>query len=398
MSMSDEYRIHISRLDYLNERFAKLNRKASKLGCESITATILREETETDKEGIVDVFKIITIQGIAPKLNGWEFLGTIDFSEHGNIIRKVNSDITIPEYFRSIQIHCDHCNSNRFRKNTFIVHNLDTNEYKQVGRQCLKDFLGHKSPEAVANWIEWLGKLSEELEEEKNYHNNLPREERDINLITYLEYVSASIKVHGWLSKGKARELYEQEEITKQPTSEIAINEMFPIRPQDREIYPDSTDIELAKNAIEWAKNIQDTSNDYLYTISVIAKNGYTNYKELGFSASIVSSYTREIEKQLKREQEQKQRGQMKHIGQIGEKILLDLTVFGVHYFDSQYGARILINFNDSEGNSLTWWTSDNCKNSDLKQGQTYKIQGTVKEHAYYKNFPQTVLTRCKIK
>jgi hypothetical protein len=86
------------------------------------------------------------------------------------------------------------------------------------------------------------------------------------------------------------------------------------------------------------------------------------------------------------------------YIGEIGDKVELELTfkdyfTFETHY--SYYGElNFIYKFADADGNTIVWKTS---KALELEQGETYKVKGTIKEHNEYKGDKQTVLTRCKV-
>lgn len=161
-----EYRIPECNVNELIEKLIKINKKALKLGCNEIQiipGKIEEKVIESGKNaGKILRWVNITITGESPVLDGWKFIATVqhlrDVSE--NIIRKISKDIDIPVQYRS-RIICDHCHVNRYRKETFLVSYKDTGLIMQIGRSCLKDFLGHKDPHAVANMCEWMSGIYE---------------------------------------------------------------------------------------------------------------------------------------------------------------------------------------------------------------------------------------------
>lgn len=81
--------------------------------------------------------------------------------------------------------------------------------------------------------------------------------------------------------------------------------------------------------------------------------------------------------------------------GAVGDRLELELTVQKVIPLDSgYYGPSIFHLFTDAAGNEYTWTTGSKT----LKEGTTYSLRGTVKEHKVYHNSKQTVLTRCILK
>jgi hypothetical protein len=130
-------------------RFAKLQKKAEKLGVGgSIDYKVLQEKHiwvdtgdsifETGKK--IKVFEI-EVFGDAPKYQGWTFIGRLEHDQViGTIVRSAPGQTIPSKYYDAKHTNCDHCQTKRFRKDTFVLMH-ESGEYKQVGRQCIKDFL-----------------------------------------------------------------------------------------------------------------------------------------------------------------------------------------------------------------------------------------------------------------
>ena len=71
------------------------------------------------------------------------------------------------------------------------------------------------------------------------------------------------------------------------------------------------------------------------------------------------------------------------------------LTVTKVRPFDSYYGVKTLVVFEDEPGNLLNWWAS--CNVDHLEEGDVVTIKATVKEHGDYKGTAQTIIKRVKV-
>lgn len=69
----------------------------------------------------------------------------------------------------------------------------------------------------------------------------------------------------------------------------------------------------------------------------------------------------------------------------------LELTVEFVTGFETQFGWSNLHKFRDKDGNLFVWFTSSKL----LEQGQTYRMNATVKRHSEFRDQKQTELTRC---
>lgn len=80
-----------------------------------------------------------------------------------------------------------------------------------------------------------------------------------------------------------------------------------------------------------------------------------------------------------------------KHIGNIGDKVEVEVELVRRGSFESDFGTTYVYTFKDSEGNVLVW------KTKNYFEVATCTVKGTIKEHSEYKGIPQTVLTRCKV-
>lgn len=106
------------------------------------------------------------------------------------------------------------------------------------------------------------------------------------------------------------------------------------------------------------------------------------------------------IERERAEAEERARKAISQHIGQVGDKIDLDVTLEKSAWFDVPsfrgFGTDTMhvYTFRDTQGNALVWKTSG-CL--DIEEGQQVHLKGTIKAHDEYKDEKQTVLTRCKI-
>lgn len=122
----------------------------------------------------------------------------MEHTENGNIIRGTGI-YEIPERYYTGKPVCEHCKSNRFRKNTYIVINSTTGEFKQVGKSCLMDFTNGLSAEAVASYIAFF-------EEVIRGEQVLPGGsfERYVEITEFLQYVTETVNKFGYVKKADA--------------------------------------------------------------------------------------------------------------------------------------------------------------------------------------------------
>jgi len=380
----------------LETKLSKLNKKAIKLNCEPIVLTLLgtvdlKISVPWQNNQILVRHNQVTISGVAPIIAGYELIASCEQFENGILVKTIPGK-TYPERYRDL-MSCEHCNSNRLRKYTFIVRNVETDEYKMVGKSCLKDFLGHMDPNFYAMILQYLAEFNE-----KEY-SEIPSGFRTLyNTEEYLSFVAACIRERGWISKTNANE--QQTLSTANFAEEAITNYHAPSKLQDKFTkYPEPTeqDKELANKSLNWAKNLVDTKNDYLYNIHLLSQQNSISYKEMGFVASIVSSFAKNLEYEILKEQREtakKQELLSDYFGSIGEKIQIELTYVNSYSFETQWGMSHINKFLDQNGNIFIWKSSNSVR---VNQGQLVKIKGTIKDHSEYAGAKQTILTRCKI-
>lgn len=146
-------------------------------------------------------------------------------------------------------------------------------------------------------------------------------------------------------------------------------------------------DFEMAKKAIDWAKNI-DPHNDYLYNINVIAQTKVIDVKSIGFAASIVSSYQREMNTLKKKE---KEATSSEFFGKIKKRDVFDLVVDKIIAYAGYIGLSYLHIMHDTDGNKAIWFASSKSK---FEEGSKIKVKATVKNHQVRDGIKQTILTR----
>jgi hypothetical protein len=428
------YQIPEENMPALNEKLAKLNKRAEKLGCEAIVLTVVGEkmvevQDHRPEDEDYDEYNqgrryvaphthyekriLVTVSGAAPKLNGWAIAAVIEHTEGGNILRAVPpfASEAFGIQFRTSDPICEHCGFDRKRKDTYIVKN-DDGRQAQVGRTCLKDFTGHKSPEAVASWAEIISQLEDMMGGFGGSGSGV----RYYTLQEVLETAACVIRRDGFMSKAAAYKIA-QESGDVVETSAGKVAWLFaPITPgrgaeKEREAKAaykvEDTDKAKAQLAQEWAANMNPTeAQDYLWNLHVVANMEHVTQRNFGLTVSMISAYQRESDRLAGIEYERKTRPVSEFVGTLGKREDFTLTVKKLIGFDGNYGHTVLHIMLDQNGNKLTWFKSGNA---DMEEGKTYVVKGTVKNHEVYnrnKDYEgnpigqgekQTILSRCKI-
>lgn len=402
-----QYKIFEGNMDRLEKKLKRIENKCKQYGNTEFKFNVLGEEYQNirDDNGNERTIKriIIDVEGVA-KVNDWMFVGTIQHKYNGNIIRQFNTDIEVPEKYRYTDSICEHCNCKRVRKDTYLIYNEQTHEFKQVGKSCLNDFTNGLSAEQIAKYISWFDEIIEGQEvmpmNSKQYYSV---EKLLLNAIE-------TIKHYGFVSKAMAMESSDR---FIQTTSERVSDFMLIYRlfGKQREIVQnemerinynaesDENKKELAK-MIEWLKNT-DNDGQYISNLKIAVADTMCEYRDFGLIVSLPSAYFKAMEKEndrIAREQRNAEKMVLKankqYVGRIGERIDINIqNIECVTSFDTLYGTMRIYRIEDKNGNALIWKTSNFIDRVD----KVTNIKATIKDHSEYNGEKQTELSRVKI-
>lgn len=403
----NQYLIHEDKIEKLEKKLATLETKCKKYGVEFNYKRVDELFTESDKKDekgfpIVNHYFIVEASGLL-KHADWEFVATIDHREgNGNVIRSYANSIQVPDRFYYSEPFCEHCNTKRRRKDTYIIHNTVTDEWKQVGRSCVNEFTNGLD----AQWIAWYTQMYSEIEDSYSPDTSIrPREYHSVR--TILLYAAECVKHFGYF---KTDDRYP----TKHRTLDyyyfcergwVANKELREVYTEDMEsvsfnINSDDT-VKLVDDAISWVCNLSEkeiTDNNYMHNLYNIVSNEYATCRDIGMLVSLIPTYNRELAKREREEQIRIENAKeviaSDFVGNIGDRITFKLeSAECVCSRETMFGYQHLYKFKDVDGNILMWSTS-NYIDSD-KDINT--ICGTVKSHEEFRGVKQTFLTRCKL-
>ena len=378
------YLIHEDNMERLEKRINTIRNKCKKYNCD-FEYRVVGEKFEK-MDGEIVRFVEVETSGEA-KLNGWKFVATVEHTEQGNIVRSYDDKIEVPVRFTTTEPICEHCNSKRRRKDTYIVMNEETGEFKQVGKSCLKDFTNGLSADAVASWISLFDEMIKgEAPMGTGFKKYFGTEEM-------ARYMAECVLKFGYHKS----ESMEATKYMAKDTRDVVRglrNKELEERMNTVGFNADSKEAtELAENALNWAKELTEDSG-YLYNIKLVANMQYVEKRHFGFLASIIPSYQKEmkrLEEERQKEEERKARPESKHVGSVGDKVEIEIhSCRLLTSWETQWGFTNLYEITDAEGNVYTWKTSKSI-DSEHKT-----IKGTVKAHNEFRGVMQTELTRCK--
>jgi len=398
--MTNTVRILAARLPEARKELEKLARKARRYGCPDIIVTegerVSVKETTEDWDGhrrtVTREYVELAITGDAPTVGNYAFMARVELHPGGNLVDTVPGVEGLDTRFRHTDGFCAHCQTTRARKDVFVVRNTDTGEQLQVGRNCLRDFLG-VDPLAVAHRFAFWAAVRDFAESEGG------RRDWGQSLTGVVALAAVCVRLYGWCSKGQAQ--YD-EDVT--PTAAYVWRVLEGTSREDRELARKvcdamtDADYATADETIKWVREELSGDSDYTHNLKVIFNgNTITDARRLGLAVSAIAAYHRAQEKALRLSKDREAAAKSQHVGQIGER-LRDLRVtlqFQRTIGSNEWGESVLIKFADASGDILTWITS---KGSGLEVGEEVLLTGTVKAHGEYNGTLETKMTRCVLK
>lgn len=402
--MSDTYLIPATNMDRLVEEIEKMNRKATKLKCQPVVLHVGERIVNTKKDKNLDIeYETVsfecTITGDTPMLSGWQMIAAIEPVDNGEMIVREVPGQTCPVQFRTTGLMCDHCGKQRRRNAVFVLRN-EHDVYKQVGRNCLSDFLGGISPEELLSTSQFVLSFAALCGEAEN--DTWGRGSRAPILVPLERFVAITsivIRKLGWTSKSEAAEgcrstasvvwdicAHQDDKYVQQLIREFGL-------------VAEPRDVESAHAAIEWGRQFtsDNAPNSYLHDLGVCCRQETVSYKTSGYVASLLNAHGRHLSSELndKQRKEKKVGG---YVGTPGQRMDFEnLKVLVMAPYTSGIYQKTLVKFVDPNGNALIWRASG--QPDWLEIGKTFNVAATVCDdgHKPYNGELQTSIQRVKL-
>lgn len=415
----DRYAIWEGHMDALKKKVQRIEKKCEKYGCdfhfeevgEEYREVTLPKSMQTEKDETVACrFVIVEVEGVAI-INDWELVAYTEHTEKGNIFAKVNTEVEIPTRYRASDCFCEHCKTHRARKNTCIVRNIKTDEFKQVGNTCLKEFTQGLDASIVTMFASFKDAFEEAQEAPIG---GCGWRDKYLDKETMLRYTAETIRHFGYAKSDSRRSTkermldyynadrndfgaYATAEFIKQIKGEMA-EVGFNAESEEAK--------QMTKDALAWIAE-QEESNDYMHNLKTVCSLEYVGYSNLGVLVSLFPTYDRELEREAQRKLREEERAReleqgknSEFIGEVGKKVTANVVSCKVvTSWTNSYGyngyyetTTYMYKFVTEDGNILIWKTSKCFDEESVKE-----ITGTVKEHNEFREVKQTVLTRCKV-
>lgn len=390
------YAILEGNMDRVMAKINRIRRKCRKYGCDFHFAEVGEEFREVKNEdGTTKTcrFVLVEAEGVA-EINGWKFVASVEHTEKGNIISKA-CDIEVPEAYYNTTPVCEHCMSKRYRKDTFVIVNTETGEFKQVGRKCLADYTHGMNAEAVAAYAAMFDEIisAEEPTPGSSLKTYMRVEE-------VLRYAAETVRHFGYVKSGGFDRGTSDRTLDYYGVDHGWFNGAFDakrrreLREEMEKCGFDSESTEasrLVKDALDYLSR-KDESNNYMHNLKTVCALSWCETKHVGLLASLFPTYNKGLEIDQAKRKAQEAAKASNWVGENGRKIEVNVAdIKVITSWETQWGITKIYKITDDHGNVLTWKTS-----SWINEDRITKISGTVKDHTEFRGEKQTELTRCK--
>jgi len=343
----------------LEKKISHISKKCQKYGGEAVSSIkgdpYFKEIKNDGKKFKVKVYPI-EITGSA-KIDNWEFVATLEQHHNGNIIKRYNTEIEVPERFRFSKNICEHCHTNRKRTNLYIIHNTETGDFKQVGKSCLKLFTGGLSAEYVAAYMEIINFLDEsEYDYDGDFELSGNCHYYEVEEILYI--AEAIIERYGYIKA-------DQPNSTKDMVIGILMNGIEWTEHYFNRALPSESEIYTAQNSdtaqaiTSYYLSLEDNS-EFIHNIKVILSERYCNKKNIGLLSYLPFGYQKATKKAEAERRQIEINSGYEYFGKIGKRYKgIPITLSVLTCYDTDFGLTYIYKMEDTENHVYTWKTGN---------------------------------------
>lgn len=390
--------------EVVEPKLNKIGKKCAKNG-NTFTHTIIGTSVKgVNREGeIVEdekeirkyyTFLEIEVEGIA-QVGEYDVVAMLEYNPNGNIVKPLhNLDSDVPQKFWHSDCTCDHCKTNRSRNKMFVVRNIETNEYSQVGGSCLKEFTGRLDADKVAKLYDSITELAE--------YNGYCGEvfcQPVYDVVRVIEIAVAIINKLGYFPSNSSlptksliiKALYEKTNADIASTLNHELRQGFEERfaEEDFEVTEKTvTDI------IDYYLSLEQ-EDSFTHNVKTFLEMGYVKLKDIGYIAYLPQGYAKFLDKERERAKRVADDSTSDFFGEVGKRYkgVKIVTCAMITSYETLYGIIHIYKFKLVNGEVLIWRTSNFIdEDTDFDT-----IDFTVKEHSEYNSIKQTSITRAKL-
>lgn len=365
----------------------KLDKYIKKLGKYGVCSYTKSEPYMCENENSPKFkYEVVDIDVVANyKIGDYSFVASLEWVEEAgeNLVKKPSADTYVPEIYKTRR-ECDHCKTKRYRKSTIVLRSNVDSTYIQVGKGCVKDYIGVDLGN-YASYLAFFSNIEEYLQEcEKK---NLPRIHPMYEVNYILEQTVEEVKHYGYISKSKSWELETDstsQRVYMMLTGHVAYYNQRNYKPYTN--ISDETKGEVS-DIFTFYENLE-SADDFTNNIKTLLKVKYVGADKIGIVVAAVGTRLRIINMN----KEKAERAKSEFVGSVGERITFKAVPECIFSSGSEYGWFYIYRMR-CEDNEFVWKTS-----KSLRTDVELEITATIKAHEEYKGVKQTEITRARTK
>ena len=296
------------------------------------------------------------------------------------------------EQLKELEANCDHCNTNRYRKITYLLFDKKKNKIMQIARTCLKHYTMLENIEKILDYMEVMTEIgyaceNDFIEKMDAYSwNNYIKVNNYYEKIKVLSLAKKIVNKYGYISRANAIEGYATIDMVKEKyNSDIKV---------DESIYNDIKEY-LAYDKKKYTKNYRKDDDCFTFTLEKLLTYDYISSSDIGILCYFFNSLE-SIRKKVQVENEIKEKMQDNNNIELKEKTRVELKgivlVSDRTYSSDYYYGSTTTYYYFKDNNRTYLWKSSNIIEG-LEVGKIVNIKGTVKSIEADK----IILTRCKL-
>lgn len=383
-------------LENAEKEIKKVQKKCVKYNCE-FNYEILDRYTKKVNDKYFN-FVQIKVNGKAI-INDYQLVGILEHTENGNIVHSIN-DEPIPEQYYYSDNYCEHCDSKRYRKQLFVLKNIKTNEYIQLGKSCVKLYTNGIDANRYLDILSCYHLL-------ENLDNDIPNDYINYNSYKPIYKVDDILNVAimitdklGYASVNNCLDnLYQYS--TKDLVYMTMLNNFKTLNNYAKKYNANFDIVDIDTDRADRIKAIKDyylnldNNTEFIHNVQTILKSEYVENNSIGYLAYLPVGYNKYLQK-LNDNKKLYDVDKVEYFGQPTKRykdIKIDNIKLKASYI-TDYGFTNIYEI-VSEQYVFIWKTTKSYDDDILKAFK--KVDLTIKSHSEYKSLRQTVVTRCKL-
>ena len=381
-------------------RLEKFQKRAAKLGMPKLTldfgalreqVTVIRDENGFESDRSYTLVCDVTLSGAVPAISGYSLICKIEHTRNNKTGEKIGNMVkgvveNLPLEYATLDSNCDHCKTNRFRKETFILEKTEDQTRIQVGSDCLVEFMPAKTLEQIIFSADVIRELFES--------DGSRRAQDYANTAEFVATAIKAVKKYGWVPKSCADE-------TRQATAFLSWNSLNPIYNRETnklesEIFPIvGSDVVEAQTYINELL-VLPADTTFMSNLNIAMQQPFIFRNDSAILAVVAKMFMQAEATRIERKKITNE-----HFAEVGAKIEIVVTVKRITQLENDFGTSFLVYMiEDKTGHMFKTFTTNP---QGLEEGGRAIIKGTVKKHETYKphnsevELKSTMLTRIKV-